>query len=242
MRVKTVIVDDEQPICDEIEYLLKKHIDIEIAASFNNCLDALSYITENNCQLVFLDIKMPGMSGLEMAKKLSVLQHPPLIVFTTAFNQHALEAFDTPAVGYIVKPVTEEQLDKVLTKIRNLVTSMTQQPQKAVNKICVTANGKIIPLDKQELVFAYVKDKDVFIRTKTGECATTLSLQEIERVLSDANFLRIHRQFIVNLDKILEIVPWFHGTYLLKMDDFKLAEVPVSRKKTKLLKSVMGLK
>ena len=242
MRIKTVIVDDEQPICDEIEYLLKKHPDIEITAIFNNSSKALSYIIENNCPLVFLDIKIPGMSGLELAQELNTLEHPPLIVFITAFTEHALDAFNTPAVGYITKPVTEGQMDHILSKIRNLVPKPLPRPQNIVHKICVIDKGKFIPLDKQDVVFAYVKDKDVYIRTKTKEYKTTLNLQEIESLLSNSSFLRIHRQFIVNLNKIVEIIPWFHGSYLLKMDDSKSEEVPVSRNKAKLLKNAMGLK
>ncbi|SDF69468.1 LytR/AlgR family response regulator transcription factor [Sporolituus thermophilus] len=244
MRVKTVIVDDEQPICDEIEYLLKQHIDIDVAAKFTNPVEALDYIGEQGCDLVFADIKMPGLSGLEFAKRLSVLRTAPLVVFVTAFQEHALEAFDTPAVGYITKPIMEDKLARLMGKVRRLIERIPQADNRpaAVSKICVTAGGKIIPLDKSEIALAYVKDKDVFVRTKTNEYMTALTLQEIENILAGSNFLRVHRQYIVNLDMVREIIPWFHGSYLLRMDDCRQDEVPVSRTKTKVLKSIIGLK
>lgn len=242
MRVKTVIIDDEQPICDEIEYLLKQHIDIDVAAKFTNPLEALEYISEQGCDLVFADIKMPGLSGLEFAKRLSVLRTAPLVVFVTAFQEHALEAFDTPAVGYITKPIMEDKLARLMSKVRCLIERTYQAGRPAVSKICVTTGGKIIPLDKNEIVLAYVKDKDVFVRTKTSEYMATLTLQEIENILDGSNFLRVHRQYIVNLDMVREIIPWFHGSYLLRMDDCRQEEVPVSRAKTKVLKNILGLK
>jgi DNA-binding LytR/AlgR family response regulator len=242
MKFKAVIVDDEQPICDEIEYLLEKQIDIEAVAVFNDGYAALSYILEHNIGLIFLDINLPGMSGLEMAQRLSVLRKPPFIIFITAFQEHALEAFDTPAVGFVTKPVTEVNLTKVLNKVRALTDNVGPQLSAPANKICVINNGKFVPVDKQDIVLVYVKNKDVFLRTASGEFTSTLTLQEVEITLAVNRFLRVHRQYIVNLDKITEIIPWFHGTYLLRMDDCNKEEVPVSRNKVKLLKQIMGLK
>jgi len=242
MRVKAIIIDDEQPICDEIEYLLNKHSDLEIQGKFNNCFDALAYITEHRPDVLFLDIKMPGISGLEMAKKLAIMSNPPLIVFITAFQEHALEAFATPAIGYITKPVTEEKLSVVVQKIHILMAKSNHKRQDQGNKICVMDNGKILPLQKKAVVLAYVNDKDVYIRTADKQYTCTLMFKEIEAILSEDNFLRVHRQYIVNLDQVVEIIPWFHGSYLLRMADVSHEDVPVSRTKIKLLKSIMGLK
>lgn len=242
MRVKTIIIDDELPICDEIEYLLRREPDIEIAAKFTNSLEALAYISQSPCDLVFLDIKMPGMSGLELAQKLSYVRRPPFMVFITAFAEHALEAFDTPAVGYITKPITQTSLTKVLEKVRGIMLRPPAPDKPASTKLCVLRDGKIIPLDRQEIVFVYVREKDVFIRTKTSEYTTSLTMQEVENMLLQPNFLRIHRQYLVNLDKVKEVIPWFHGSYLLRMDDLKSEEVPVSRAKSKDVKAWLGLK
>lgn len=241
MRFRTIIVDDELPICDEIDYLLKRERDIEITAKFTNAFEAMTYLMTNACDLAFLDIQMPGMSGLALAQKLTALQRPPLIVFSTAFPEHALAAFDTPAIGYITKPITEVHLAKVLEKVRSLGDRVANQPKPIVNRLCVMKSGKYIPLDMQEIVFVYVKEKAVYIRTKTSEFTSTQTIQELENLLPVQTFLRVHRQYLVNLDKIGEIVPWFHGSYLLRMEDVNAAEIPVSRNKTKELKALVGL-
>ena len=241
MKLKVVIVDDEQPICDEMEYLLSKHLDMTVMAKFTNCQEAVSCILEQSPDVVFLDIKMPGMSGLELAHKLNVLRQPPFIIFVTAFQEHAVEAFDTPAVGYITKPVTEEKLAQALNKVR-VFTNKTSPPANTFGKICALHNNRIIPLDKTDIVFIYVKDKEVFIRTRTTEYFAMPTMQEFEELLSDGHFLRVHRQYIVNMDEIKEITPWFHGSYLLIMNDAKKQEVPVSRNKVKQLKHLLGLK
>lgn len=242
MRIKAVIVDDEQPICDEIEYLLGQHQDIEVCTTFTNCVDALIYILEKKPELVFLDVSMPGMSGLEMAQKLSSMNKPPYIVFITAHPEHAVDAFATPAVGYITKPITAEKLSQALTKVRNLSSKAATDKVSQIAKVCVLAGGKIVPVNKRDIVFIYVKDKDVYVRTRAGEFSAMLTLQEFDNLLTEANFLRIHRQYIINLDEILEITPWFHGSYLLRMNDANKQEVPVSRNRVKQLKIALGLK
>ena len=241
MRVKTVIIDDERPICDEIEYLLKRERDIEVTAKFTNAFEALDFLLHNACELIFLDIQMPGISGLDLAQKLSSLRQPPLIVFCTAFPEHALAAFSTPAIGYITKPITEANLKKVLEKARSIGERTNDRRQTSVNRLCVTKNGKFIPLDLQEIVFVYVKDKEAFIRTKNEEYISLLTIQEIERLLPKQSFLRVHRQYLVNLDQIGEIVPWFHGSFMLRMEDKQATEIPVSRNKTKEFKAMVGL-
>lgn len=242
MKTKAVIIDDEQPICDEIEYLLGRHPDIEVCAKFTTCVDAIIYILEKKPDLVFLDVNIPGMSGLEMAQKLSSMNRPPYIVFITAYPEHAIDAFATPAVGYITKPVTEEKLASALTKVRSLSSKTIIEKSAQIAKVCVLAGGKIVPVNKKDIVFIYVKDKDVYVRTRTGEFSAMLTLQEFDNLLTEANFLRIHRQYIVNLDEILEIAPWFHGSYLVRMNDANKQEVPVSRNRVKNLKLALGLK
>lgn len=242
MQFNVVIVDDEQPICDEIEYLLKKHSTITVEKKFNQCFDALAYITEHKPDVLFLDIQMPGISGLEMAKKLNTLAKPPLIVFITAFQQYALEAFNTPAIGYITKPVTEEKLAIPLQKICSLLSRDPPQTANRSTKICVMDQGKILPLSKKDIVLAYVSERDVYLRTIQQQYICNLSFKEIEAILSDEPFLRVHRQYIVNLDYIVEIIPWFHGSYVLRMKDSQQENIPVSRTKVKLLKQLMGLK
>ena len=177
-----------------------------------------------------------------MAQKLNSMTRPPYIVFITAYPEHAVAAFATPAIGYITKPITAEKLAQTLTKVRNLSSKVTAEKVSQIAKVCVLSGGKIMPMNKSDIVFIYVKDKDVFVRTRTGEFSAMLTLQEFDNLLTEANFLRIHRQYIINLDEILEVTPWFHGSYLLCMNDSNKQEVPVSRNRVKQLKIALGLK
>ena len=246
--IRTVIIDDEAPICDEIEYLLGPYTDVTVDGKFGNTLDAITYIAERKPQLAFLDIQMPGISGIEMARKLKNLQHPPLVVMVTAHPEFALDAFDTPAVGYITKPVTEENIAGVMEKIRGLLRTVRPAAVRSdVNKICVQAGGKIIPLAPEDIAVVEVREKIVYIHTRTDEYTTAFSFQEIAGILLERSavrnkFVQVHRQFIVNLDKVLEIIPWMHGTYYLKMGDCRNRQVPISRSKVRYIKEIMGLK
>ena len=247
MILTTVIVDDEPPICEEIEYLLGSHPDVKVVASFGQPPAALDYIAANSPRLVFLDISLPGMSGLEMAARLSVLRYPPLIVFITAHPEYALAAFETPAIGYLTKPVTETKIAAVLGKVRSLAARPAAAPQEPSGKICVLSGGRIVPLSKEDIALVQVREKAVFVLTKQGEYAASLTMQEIENLLTagradGAAFVRVHRQYIVNLDKVVEVIPWFKGTYFLRTDDCKGQQIPVSRHKIGRVKAALGLK
>lgn len=245
--ISTVIVDDEAPICDEIEYLLGQYTEIKIVGKYNNAFDAIAFIAEQKPKLAFLDIQMPGISGLEMARKLKGLKHPPLIIIVTAHPEFALEAFDTPTIGYVTKPVTEQKIAGVMDKVFSLMQNVTMPARIDVNKICVQAGGKILPLPPEEIALVGVKEKEVYIRTRTAEYSSAFNFQDIaailiERCSAKEKFVQVHRQYIVNVDKVLEIIPWFHGTYYLKMDDCKAQQVPVSRNKIRMVKEILGLK
>jgi DNA-binding LytR/AlgR family response regulator len=247
MILTTVIVDDEPPICEEIEYLLGSHPDVKVVASFEQPPAALDYIAANTPRLVFLDISLPGMSGLEMAARLSVLRDPPLIVFITAHPEYALAAFETPAVGYVTKPVTEAKIAAVLGKVRGLAARPAAAPKEPSGKVCVLSGGRIVPLNKEDIALVQVREKAVYVLTKQGEYAATLTMQEIESMLTAGRaggtaFVRVHRQYIVNLDKVVEVIPWFKGTYFLRMDDCKRQQIPVSRHKVGQVKAALGLK
>jgi DNA-binding LytR/AlgR family response regulator len=247
MILTTVIVDDEPPICDEMEYLLSSHPDVKVVARFEQPPGALEYIAAASPRLVFLDISLPGMSGLEMASRLSVLRDPPFVVFITAHPEYALAAFETPAVGYVTKPITAAKLAAVLSKVRGLASRPAVAPQEPAGKICVLSEGRIVPLNKEDIALVHVRAKAVYVLTKQDEYASTLTMQEIEKLLAAGRagagpFVRVHRQYIVNLDKVAEVIPWFKGTYFLRMDDCKGQQVPVSRHKVGQVKAALGLK
>ena len=244
MKIRTIIVDDELPICDEIEYLLQSHADIEVLEKFDQSQAALDYIAKNKCELVFLDIEMPSMSGLELAECIGTMDHKPLIVFVTAYEEYAVPAFATPAVGYITKPVTQVKLTKVLCKVRDLLPGIRKEPKnmQKVSRVTVFKDGRLCPLAQQEIIMAYVKDKDVFVRTEAGEFAVQMNLQELADILCDASFLRVHRQYIINLDFVEEVIPWFHGSYMVHMRGIKGEDIPIGRTHLQELKKLLGFR
>lgn len=247
MFMKTIIIDDEPAICSELEYLLKKYIDIQVIAIHYNPLEALPHIIDSEPDLLFLDIHMPGMSGLEFAKKLNQMSKPPLIIFSTAFHEHALEAFTTPAVGYLTKPIVASKLDDAIKKVRTLWSRPDVYDRQATvplleEHVCVRKNSKIIPIPVSQIYFAFVRDRDLYIGTKDSIEKCDLSLNELEAILTRSRyFFRSHRNYILNVKHIKEIIPWFNNTYVIKMNDDSQTDIPVSRGKIKAFRSLMNL-
>ncbi|OXM82909.1 LytR/AlgR family response regulator transcription factor [Paenibacillus rigui] len=247
MLLKTMIVDDEPAICSELEFLLKKYVEIEVTAIHFNAIKALTDVIQSEPDLLFLDIHMPGMSGLEFARQLNQVSKPPLIIFSTAFHEHALEAFATPAVGYLTKPIEESKLDEAIQKVMTLLHKPDHLNYAAAvpfqgEHICIRRQTKLIPVHIQDILFAFVRDKDLFIATSDSIDKSDLSMNELEHILKGSHaFFRSHRNYMVNVKQIKEIIPWFNHTYLVKMNDSNQTEIPISRGKMKAFRSIMNL-
>lgn len=256
MSIRAVIVDDEPPICDEIEYLLQAHPDLLVVAKFNQSQQALNYIQQNPCELLFLDIHMPGMNGLEFADCVNTLGLKTLIIFVTAYEEYALPAFATPAIDYITKPITQARLTRTLSKARSLLSLQRNDPPtptaatpKAIahsparpERISVQQGNTLLPLLQKDILLAYTKDKEAFVRTRKGDFPVTMNLTELAALLDPACFLRVHRQYIVNLNAVEKILPWFHGSYLLHIRDQAGTDIPVSRSHLSEVRQALGIK
>jgi two-component system, LytTR family, response regulator LytT len=259
MSLSAVIVDDEQLARDELAYLLKNGGDVDVVAQGKNGLEAVSLIKEHNPDLVFLDVQMPGLDGFGVIKKLLDKKVPlPKIVFATAFDQYAVKAFEVNAVDYLLKPFDKKRVAQSVQrartkqesgilpaeKIDNLVRMLEmQKPQ--LSKILLKSVGRMLLIDQREICYASIEDGVITVVTAGlsgieghSNCRT---LEELLDSLDPNLFWRAHRSFLVNINRIREVVPWFKSSYQLRMDDKKQTEVPVSRAQTKRLRELFGL-
>ena len=259
MPLTTVIVDDEQLARDELAYLLKSVEDVELLASGKNGVEAVNLIKEHNPDLVFLDVQMPGLDGFGVIKKLMDRKIPmPQVVFATAFDQYAVKAFEVNAVDYLLKPFDKKRVAQSVQRARHklesnaapantekleaLITILEGQ-QSQRNKIVLRSGGRLVLVDQNDICYASIEDGVI-----TATCANGMegqsncrTLEELLELLDQKLFWRTHRSYLVNINRIKEVVPWFKSSYQLRMDDKKQAEVPVSRAQTKRLRELFNL-
>lgn len=243
-NVKVVIADDERLMAEELQtLLLEAYPDLVIAGVAHDGEEAVRLVDTTGPDIVFLDIQMPGMTGLEVAEKLTDMEEAPAIVFATAFDEYALTAFSVNAMDYILKPYDENDIARVMGKFERMLSRAAVKPQSNVHKPTNTAGGErkfsvekgdrmeVIGSNKIELVYA--KDRLVYIKTLDGEVyRAKLTLQEFETKLPPERFFRCHRNYIVNVNQIKEIATWFNKGYLLILQSSgsgKAAEIPVGR-------------
>ena len=259
MPLSAVIVDDEELARDELTYLLKNAGDVNIVAQGKNGLEAVNLIKEHNPDLVFLDVQMPGLDGFGVIKKLLDKKIPlPKIVFATAFDQYAVKAFEVNAVDYLLKPFDKKRVAQSLQKARakqdsdglpaeriaTLVRMLeSQKPQPS--KLLLKALGRMFLVDQKDICYASIEDGVITVVTGgvsgmegQSNCRT---LEELLDSLDTKLFWRAHRSYVVNINRIREVVPWFKSSYQLRMDDKKQSEIPVSRAQTKRLRELFGL-
>ena len=248
MSLRALIVDDEAPARSELRYMLEKTDDVEIVGEASNAREAIELIRALNHDVVFLDIEMPGLTGLNVAEIILELPRSPAVVFVTAYGEYAVKAFELDATDYLIKPFDEKRLHKTINKI----TEVRREDQKATNnqpsegllnigRLPVEKRGKTILLSNDDIIYANTKNDYTFIHTYDDNYITSFTLKELEGRLQDDAFFRAHRGFIVNLHEVKEIVPMFGGSFLLRVKDSKESEIPVSRRNARKLRSILGL-
>lgn len=236
VSLRTFIVDDEAPARRELRYLLEQIPEVVVVGEAANGSAALKGIREEKPALVFLDIQMPGLTGLELAQFLAELPMRPLLIFATACQEHALEAFEVDAVDYLCKPFTRERVAKAVSKAARIfaamaVTQETVPPKNsdACRKIPLYRGETIIPTGIEKIMFARAEEGEVWVHTVDGILRTRSTLGDLEQKLSQAGFFRPHRSYLVNSAHVREVIPWFNGGYKLIMGDKDKTEIPVSR-------------
>jgi DNA-binding LytR/AlgR family response regulator len=245
--IRCVIVDDEEIARQHLARLLSAHAEIEIAGQASNGTEALEVISASKPDLIFLDIEMPGLSAFDMLAQLS---HPPLIVFGTAYDKYAVDAFEANAVDYLLKPIEPGRLAKAIEKIhatlnrpredyelllRQALSTLRPGPP---TKLAARRGARILLLSPKDILYAAIEDRIVFFHTQTDRFTTDRTIAELEDLLTSAGFCRINRSAIVNLAYARELLPWTSGTYRLKLSND--TELEVSRERARELKSRIG--
>ena len=290
--LSALIIDDEPLARQELQYLLDAAGDVTVLAQATNGIEAVDMIRTLKPDVIFLDVRMPGLDGFAVLKKVLTLDRKarlPQVVFATAFDQYAVRAFEVNAVDYLLKPFDGKRVVKTLDKVRTRLAteaagetssggdapgasrsavlagmvagaeakldallrmvekSATPEPMAAATaprsgKVVVRAQNRLLLVDQKDLCFASIEEGRISVVTKTVEgdsnCRT---LEELMDQLEPEQFWRAHRSFVVNIQHIREVVPWFKSSYQLRMDDRKQTEIPVSRSQTKRLRELFNL-
>jgi len=240
------IVDDEAPARRELRHLLEQQADVRIVGEAGNGAAALKGIRETRPHLVFLDIHMPGLNGLELADLLCDLVKRPLFAFATAFDAYALQAFNVDAIDYLCKPLTQDRVSKTLAKaMRLLIAPVTPPPPRTApessRKLTLYRGETIVPTAPGRIVFFHAEEGEIVTCTVDGTFHTRRTLGDLEQRLEGAGFIRPHRSYLVNINHIREVIPWFNGSYKLVMNDAQRTKVQVSRYNAHQLKKHFDL-
>ena len=254
-ELRALIVDDEQLARDELRYLLEQLGGVEIVAQAENGPDALAAIAKHTPDVAFLDVQMPGLTGFEVARQIVDREPAPAIVFVTAYDRHAIEAFEVNAVDYLLKPVEPARLDTAVQRVRRRhveaqplndqlqrIVELVEGRQSRREQVAVKVGERFLLVQAEEIIFASMADESITIVTShvAGTC-NYRTLDELQARLDPATFWRVHRSHLVNINKIKEIVPWFSRNYILRMKDAKATEIPVSRSQTRRLRDYLKL-
>ena len=255
--MKVLIADDEAPARGELRFMLETLEPTATLLEVKNGNEATAVAEQEALDVVFLDINMPGLSGLGVAARLLQLPEPPVVVFATAYDEHAVRAFELTALDYLVKPFDEARLAQTLRRVRqsladaNLrlkrqreVSSYLQADQ--ANQVTVLtklwlerANENRVLVDYSDVYWLEAQDKKVFAHTFGERLLARYTLKELEEPLS-SDFVRVHKATLVNLSHVGEVVPWFSGGYLLRMTDAHKSELSMSRRYAAKLKELTG--
>jgi len=257
MKISALIVDDEQPARDELAYLLKGFPDVEVVGQGKNGVEAVNLIRELNPQVVFLDVQMPGLDGLGVVKRLLDRKvRLPYVVFATAYDHYAVQAFEVNAIDYVLKPFARARLEKAINKVRRelestdpaaqkldrLMQLVEERPLPQSSKLLVKSGGRLVLVKSDDIIYASIEDGVITVVAREIEGESNFrTLEELQGNLDPNTFWRPHRSYLVNINRIREVVPWFKGSYQLKMEDRKQTEIPVSRAQTRKLRELFNL-
>ena len=264
--LRVMVVDDEQLARDELCFQLEQLGDVQVVAQAGNGFEALTAADRVDPDLVLLDIQMPGLSGFEVARRLIERDtDTPVVVFVTAFDQHAIEAFEVNAVDYLLKPVDPSRLQVALQRARRRVSfdrhldreasspgvsndqlerivQLVTERHSRRERLAIKVGERFMLVQAEEIIYASLADDNITVVTNQHVGSSNFrTLDDLQARLDPSVFWRVHRSHLVNINKIKEIVPWFSRNYILRMKDARTTEIPVSRTQTRRLREYLKL-
>ena len=252
---RCLIVDDEIPARQELLYILNNIEVVEVVGQASHGMEALELNRKLKPDIMFLDIQMPEMSGMDVARILLGEEHKPMVIFVTAYDQFAIEAFEVNAIDYLLKPISEERLkirlkninsvnrglgDSNYEKLSKMIQDIKSDRRDLPNIISVYHENKLIPIEIKDIIYATIEDKNTIIVTDRGKFEINCTLNKLLEKLDSSIFFRSHKSYIVNLKNILSIEPWFNATYNINLKD-DLGMIPVSRSYAKAFREIMNI-
>ena len=252
-RMRVYLLDDEPLALRRLARLVEQTGRVEIIGQSTDPLEVIKVLPSLPCEVLFTDIEMPDLSGFEMLKRIAA---QPLVVFTTAYSQYALQAFEVHSVDYLLKPVDSQQLERALGKLERVLGGAEPRPQldKLLEQLA-SAQLRTPPLarlpsrlgeriefvDVPKVTHFYASDKLTYASTPKKDFVLDLTIAELETRLDPTRFVRIHRSTIVNLDFVKELHSWFSERLIIRINDGKDTELTVARDRVRTLKEKLGL-
>lgn len=247
-EIKVAIVEDEAISSDELKYIISKDGRFKVVGQAYDGISALTLIESEEPDIDFIDINIPGKNGIKLAEDVKEIFPDIILIFLTAYDTYAIRAFELKVYDYILKPYDEKRIAESLNCALNTISNRNEneiinilsklENKQALKKIPCENNGKIILIDVNKISFFYSEGERNYVKTNKDIYCTTKTLQELTE---KTNFFRCHRSYVVNLEKVKEVYPWFNGTYKLIIDDDENNEIPVSRSHVKEIKIILGL-
>ena len=253
--LRCLIVDDEAYARGELTCLLRDFEEIEIVGEASHGYEAIEKNRELKPDLIFLDIRMPQIGGIEVADIIINEEKVPLIVFITAYEEYAIKAFEVNAVDYLLKPISKSRLNQTIKRamelcrdndedyiqgIKRLLIHFKANKKEEAAKLYINEKGRLIILEPFEIIYATIEDGNISVITIRGKFKSRITLNQLEEQLNSNIFFRSHKSYLINLDYIEGIIPWHNSTYAVELKNVE-EKVPISRNKLKEFKTIMNM-
>ena len=236
MKIRALIIEDEPLSVVRLKELLKAFDKIELVGEEGDGNKAITKIESLKPDLLFLDIQMPGANGFEVLRKIS---YSPMVIFVTAYDEYAIKAFEKNAVDYLLKPVSRERLAEAVNRVVNMNwrmdASFLEKLREALDKknyikrFTVSRGEEILILPEESIFFIKAEDKYTFLYTFKKRYIFSMTLKELEQKLDPEKFCRIHKSYIVALDKTVKLKKWFRRDLLVQLSDSENSTLKISR-------------